>query len=139
MNSFMPKLDCVTLRPLCQFERHHTFKMVVWRGEKKAPKVSIVFFFHKIKNILMWCKVSFLYAPQIWHRSMLFNVRKFIGPIEKLFNNKLMVVLDRLNFGVFFLNISVILMIQGRSRAAESISMDYTVTFFILFLYCYDF
>ncbi|VVC41806.1 Nose resistant-to-fluoxetine protein, N-terminal,Acyltransferase 3 [Cinara cedri] len=49
------------------------------------------------------------------------------GPIEKLFNNRLMVPLGRLSYAVYLVNITVMMMIESRQRAAVYPSKEFLI------------
>lgn len=62
-----------------------------------------------------------------------------IGPLEKLINNRLMVILGKLSYSVYLVNTPVIMMIQSKKKSVVAATVDTIVNICILYLLKYVF
>lgn len=59
-----------------------------------------------------------------------------LGPMEKLLNNRCMVILGRLSYAVYLVNITVIMIIESKQRAVLYLSADVMVSICTKCNYC---
>lgn len=52
----------------------------------------------------------------------------FIGPIKKLFDNRIVIPLGRLSFAVYIVNITVMIIIESRQRVTVYPSPEFIVS-----------
>lgn len=94
----------------------HSF-LIYLKFSKKNPQVWIEVKWHTIMwNIFLltiFCIILLFFFYYAFKCSIVYS-----GPIEKVFNNRLMTVLSRLSYAVYLVNISVLMSIENRQTTS---------------------